>query len=126
MTSFPIPRTPLAATIIEVTAKLVAEKGIASATIRNIATQANVLPPQIYKHVGGIDQLLDAAALHLWQNKPQRPTDADDTINGLYQAIEDLISFGLKTLTSTFTSASPVSRASLMYGKFSLMTSRIA
>lgn len=96
MTSFPIPRTPLAATIIEVAAKLVAEEGIASATIRNIATQANVLPPQIYKHVGGIDQLLDAAALHLWQNKPQRPTDADDTINGLYQAIEDLISFGLK------------------------------
>lgn len=95
MTSFPTPRTPLAATIIEVTARLITEEGIASATIRNIANHAKVLPPQIYKHVGGIDHLLDAAALHLWQERTLRPNDPGDTINGLYQAIEDLISFGL-------------------------------
>ncbi|MFG0542757.1 helix-turn-helix domain-containing protein, partial [Pseudomonas sp. YQ_5] len=43
---------PLAVAIIEATAKLIAEVGIGGATVRNIAKHADVLPPQIYKHIG--------------------------------------------------------------------------
>ncbi len=95
MTSFPTTYPSLAVKIIEVTAKLIAEAGMEAATIRNIAKQAKILPPQIYSHVGKIDELYDAAALHLWQTKPVPAEEPEDPISGLYHAIEGLVVFGL-------------------------------
>ncbi|MNE05541.1 Bacterial regulatory protein, tetR family [compost metagenome] len=95
MTSFPTPHTSLAVKIIEATAKLIAEKGIEAATMRNIAEQSNTLPPQIYSHVGKIDELYDEAALYLWQTRPVRAEEPEDPISGLYHAIEGLVVFGL-------------------------------
>jgi AcrR family transcriptional regulator len=91
-----MPSSPLAEKIITTTAKLIAEEGMSAATIRNIAKHASVLPPQIYKHVGSIDQLLDDVALHLWEARPRTHTESDVPINGLLHAIEDLIVFGMK------------------------------
>lgn len=85
----------LAEIIITTTAKLIAEGGMAAATIRNIAKHANVLPPQIYKHVGSIEQLLDDVALHLWEARHRSRTESDHPINGLLHAIQDLIVFGI-------------------------------
>lgn len=87
--------SPLAEIIITTTAKLIAEGGMAAATIRNIAKHAKVLPPQIYKHVGSIEQLLDDVALHLWQARPRTRTESDLPIDGLLHAIQDLIVFGI-------------------------------
>lgn len=95
MTSFPTLHTSLATKIIEVTAKLIAEEGMEAATIRNIAENANILPPQIYSHVGKIDELFDAVALHLWQTRPIPADEPDDPISGLYHAIGELVEFGL-------------------------------
>lgn len=86
---------PLAVAIIEATAKLIAEVGIGGATVRNIAKHADVLPPQIYKHIGNIDQLMNAAAFHLWRNHPHKETCTRDSIDRLYMAIERFIDFGL-------------------------------
>lgn len=66
-----------------------------AATIRNIAKHANVLPPQIYKHVGNIEQLLDDVAYYLWETRPRTRNESDDPIEGLHHEIEDLIIFGL-------------------------------
>lgn len=95
MTSFPTTHTSLAVKIIEVTAKLIAEEGMEAATIRNIAKQAEILPPQIYSHVGKIDELYDAVALYLWQTRPVPAEEPEDPISGLYHAIEGLVVFGL-------------------------------
>ncbi|MDD2059094.1 TetR/AcrR family transcriptional regulator [Pseudomonas sp. GD03860] len=85
----------MAAKIIEVTAKLIAEEGMEAATIRNIAEQAKILPPQIYSHVGKIDELFDAVALYLWQTRPVPTDEPENPISGLYHAIDGLIVFGL-------------------------------
>lgn len=87
--------SPLAERIITTTAKLIAEEGIAAATIRNIAKHANVLPPQIYSHVGNIDQLMDDVATHLWEARPQTHVESDAPVDGLLHSIEDLIVFGM-------------------------------
>lgn len=95
-TSSLMPSTTLANQIILSTAKLIAEEGLEAATIRNIAKHANVLPPQIYKHVGNIDKLLDDVATHLWETRSRVGQDSNDAARGLITAIEELILFGLQ------------------------------
>lgn len=96
MTSDPIQHQPLATSIIEAAARIIATDGIKAATIRNIAQKANVLPPQIYKHVGNLHELLDAVAAHVWGKSHFADDESDNPINRLYIAMEDLMLFGLK------------------------------
>jgi AcrR family transcriptional regulator len=91
-----MPSATLATRIISTTAKLIVEEGLEAATIRNIAKHANVLPPQIYKHVGNIDKLLDEVATHLWETRERLSQDSDSPDDALVRAIEELIIFGMR------------------------------
>jgi AcrR family transcriptional regulator len=93
-----MPSSTLANHIILTTAKLITEEGMGAATIRNIAKHSNVLPPQIYKHVGNIDKLIDMVATHLWETRERKNQELDDPVEGLHQAIEDLIVFGMNNI----------------------------
>jgi AcrR family transcriptional regulator len=90
-----MPSTTLANQIILSTAKIIAEEGLEAATIRNIAKHANVLAPQIYKHVGNIHKLLDDVATHLWETRTRTNKAIDDPVVGLVTAMEELIVFGI-------------------------------
>jgi len=81
--------------IIESAASIIATDGIKAATIRNISIKAGVVPPQIYKHVGNIDTVLDKVAIHNWHSTEQKD-DPPTALDGLHEIMERIMLFGLK------------------------------
>ncbi|MEB0028925.1 helix-turn-helix domain-containing protein [Pseudomonas sp. MH9.2] len=90
------PHSALGAHIIATTAKIISEEGIGAATVRAVAKSAGVQAPQIYHHVGNMDELLDSVATHLWAAFRTAQGKTANPVHGLYDAIEALIAFGIR------------------------------
>ncbi|MDU4058673.1 MAG: TetR/AcrR family transcriptional regulator [Pseudomonas oryzihabitans] len=85
---------PFAMRIIESAANIIATDGIKAATIRNISIKAGVVAPQIYRHVGNIDTVLDEVAIHNWHSTAPKD-DPLTALHGLHEIMGRLMSFGL-------------------------------
>ncbi|MEN5033916.1 TetR/AcrR family transcriptional regulator [Pseudomonas sp. TWI929] len=81
--------------IIKAAAKIIQEDGISKATMRNIASSAEIQPPQIYSHIGDRDKLLEAVAIYLWTEHHSTTILGDDPVTDFHHAIDKFIYFGL-------------------------------
>jgi len=85
----------LGANIVAASAKITMEEGFRAATLRSVAKKAGVQLPQIYHHIGNMEQLADATASYLWIAFLEGREENPDSIPALVDALETQIHFGL-------------------------------
>lgn len=82
--------------VIRATSDIITENGIGSATVRAICKRAGVLPPQIYRQLGNIAEVLDIVVIYQWQMHILTQSEANSSVSNLHNAIDTLIAFGLE------------------------------
>lgn len=86
----------LADRIVTATVKLIAEGGIAAATVRAISEKVGASAPQIYRLFFDIHELYVQVAFVLLNEQIALEEGPDDPVKALYNRIETLITFGLR------------------------------
>jgi AcrR family transcriptional regulator len=104
--------------LVEVAADLLKEQGPAAVTTRGVAQAAGVQPPAIYRHFADKDELLDAAAEHVFATyvaEKSRSADDGDPVESLRQGWRTHLSFGLANpaIFRLFANPGPASAAGM-------------
>ncbi|MER6046296.1 TetR/AcrR family transcriptional regulator [Streptomyces sp. NPDC001793] len=84
--------------IVKAAAGLLREQGPAAVTTRRVAHEAGLQPPALYRFLPGKDDLLDAAAEHVFAEhvaNKQTSAPSDDPVEDLRAGWDMQISFGL-------------------------------
>lgn len=84
--------------IVRVAAELLREQGPAAVTTRRVAQEAGLQPPALYRFFQGKDDLVDAAAEHVFAEhvaRKQSAPPAEDPVEDLRAGWRSQIDFGL-------------------------------